>query len=511
MTFGITERVNVVWFKRDLRIMDHAPLWDAAQTGPVIPLYILEPEYWALPDTSYRQWSFIHDCLVDLNQGLEQLGSALIFRHGNVIKIMENLRAQFANFTLWSHEETGNDWTFKRDLMLKKWCQSHAIEWIELPSHGVVRRLKSRDTWSKIRNQRMSESTIQAPQYLRKTSSFISSDRLSPDLVYRNDDPISSPQKGGRSEGVKILKSFINDRSRNYLKTLSKPGISARHSSRLSTHIAYGTLSVREIEHQVKDSIDGLRQKNSSEAQNLIRNLEGFLSRLAWRCHFVQKLEQQPDIEIRCMHSAFEGMRDLYFKAEYLEAWKTGKTGYPLIDACMRSLIANGWINFRMRAMLVSFASYHLLLDWRNTAPYLARLFTDYEPGIHYSQMQMQSGITGINAVRIYNPIKQSIEHDPEGRFIRRYVPELSMISNQWIHEPWRIPEPLAQYPQPIVEHETAVRKARGLLAECWRSEGFRDRAAAINQKLGSRNRPAERHKVKKSAPQLAFDFGETS
>jgi len=168
------------------------------------------------------------------------------------------------------------------------------------------------------------------------------------------------------------------------------------------------------------------------------RNLSAFGSRLAWRCHFVQKIEDQPEIETNCMHPAFEGLREQAHNPAYFQAWATGQTGYPFIDACMRNLIAEGWITFRMRAMLVSFASYQLWLDWRVTGHHLARLFTDYEPGIHYSQLQMQSGVTGINAMRVYNPIKQSQEHDPKGTFILKWVPELRAIPSEYIHEPWK-------------------------------------------------------------------------
>jgi deoxyribodipyrimidine photo-lyase len=318
---------------------------------------------------------------------------------------------------------------------------------------------------------------------------------------------IGSVQKGGRSEGLKVLGSFLTDRSRKYMRTISKPGISARHCSRLSAHIAYGALSVKEVEQAVKAKIASIAGISGPNAASHRRDLSAFLSRLAWRCHFVQKLEQQPQIETRCMHPAFEGMREPHHNEEFFEAWKQGRTGYPLVDASMRSLHENGWINFRMRAMLVSFASYHLWLDWRVTAPFLAQLFTDYEPGIHYSQFQMQSGVTGINAIRMYAPVKQSRDHDPEGRFIRRYVPELSHVSPQWIHEPWRMNDPPADYPMPIVDHETAVRHARAEIAKRWKSEAFRDTAKGVARKLGSRAKQPSRKPWKPASRQLELEL----
>ena len=238
------------------------------------------------------------------------------------------------------------------------------------------------------------------------------------------------------------------------------------------------------------------------------RQLQAFRSRLAWRCHFVQKLEQQPSIETRCMHPAFEGMREAQHREDLFAAWRDGLTGYPLVDACMRSLQANGWITFRMRAMLVTFASYHLWLDWRRTAPVLARLFTDYEPGIHYSQFQMQSGVTGINAVRIYNPVKQSLDHETEGKFILRYLPELRGLPTAALHEPWLHHAPPRGYPSPVVEHEQAAREARRRMAPYWRGEGFRDQAREVHRKLGSRDRQRaalRRRKPLPAAPQLAL------
>ncbi len=499
---------QIIWFKRDLRVCDHVALAAAAGSGaPVIPLYVVEPDYWALPDVSQRHWHFIHDCLNDLRTELTALGAPLVVRIGAVGDVLEELRQHYGVFDLHSHEETGNAWTYKRDLAVSRWCQDNGVIWHEYPSHGVVRRLKNRDGWSKLRDARMATRLIAPPFILTGLPDIGLGDIPRKDDPLFESEPIFHVQKGGRGEALHVLNTFLHDRSRKYMMTISKPGVSARHCSRLSAHIAYGSLSVREIEQAVKARLIELKNIDRADAVAFRRNLNAFLSRLAWRCHFVQKLEQQPRIETHCMHSDFEGMRKPFHNEAYFEAWKSGNTGYPLVDACMRSLIQNGWINFRMRAMLVSFASYHLWLDWRVTAPYLARLFTDYEPGIHYSQFQMQSGVTGINAIRMYSPVKQSLDHDPEGKFIRRYVPELKDVSNQFIHEPWRLETPPQGYPTPIVDHASAIKFARAEIGKRWKGEGFRDAAKLVNAKLGSRNKQPKRAAAKKEKSQMEMDF----
>lgn len=162
-------------------------------------------------------------------------------------------------------------------------------------------------------------------------------------------------------------------------------------------------------------------------------------------------------MEFRCINPAHENLHGWNEKA--YERWSTGMTGYPFIDACMRSLNATKWINFRARAMLVSFASYALNLDWRRFAPHLARTFLDYEPGIHYSQLQMQSGTTFGSIPRIYNPIKQSLEKDPDGSFIRHWIPELRDLSTERLHHPLVVSH--GSYPAPIVPPEDLWRVMR--------------------------------------------------
>ncbi len=321
---------------------------------------------------------------------------------------------------------------------------------------------------------------------------------------------VGKVQRGGREEAIATLDSFLKLRGAHYLRAISKPGISDRHCSRISAHLAYGTLAVREVEQLTREKLRTLEGIEEDSAKYWRRNLIAFMSRLAWRCHFIQKLEQQPEIEFRSIHPAFDGMREPFHRDDFLEAWKTGQTGYPLVDACMRSLPQNGWITFRMRALIVSFASYHLWLDWRQTAPILAQLFTDYEPGIHYSQLQMQSGVTGINALRIYNPIKQSLDHDPQGSFIRSYIPELANVSNHWIHQPWLMDSPPKSYPRPIVDHIISTKRARLEISTRWKTSDFRQIAQSVNDKLGSRKKHTARSRrrtTENSSRQMTFNF----
>lgn len=490
--------IVITWFKRDLRITDHVALFTASKSKkPVLPLYIVEPDYWQQPFASRRQWSFIYDCLKELREDLKNIGMPLVARTGETIDIFNQLREDYNITDIFAHEETGNDWTYTRDKKVITWCKQHNINLHEFPSNGVVRRLKNRDDWTKIRNKRMFENLITTPKRLKKIQKIELGDIPSKDDKLFGAPLLGDVQQGGRIAALKTLNSFLQQRGHKYMAHISSPLMSDTYCSRLSPHLTWGSLSVREA---IKATQTRRQELDKDDQKYWRQNLNAFGSRLSWRCHFIQKIEDQPSIEYRCMHPAFEDMRDTEdFNKEYLDAWMTGQTGYPLIDACMRCLNHTGWITFRMRAMLVSFASYHLWLDWRITGHHLARVFTDYEPGIHYSQLQMQSGVTGINTLRIYNPIKQSQDQDPNGTFIRKWVPELKNVSDAWIHEPWKMDDKLQEhfkciigkdYPAPIVDHKQAVADARDKISEVRRKAGFKEDAGKVYQKLGSRKRP---------------------
>ena len=488
------EPLQVVWFKRDLRVVDHQPLLQASRAGAVLPLAVIEPQLWQQADASGRQWEFCAESLGELRAALALLGQTLVVRIGPVEEVLERARTQFGIAALWSHEETGNGWTYARDRRVAHWARQHAIPWIEIPQFGVIRRLGSRNGWARRWEERMAEAITPAPEALHPLAGIApGAIPCAADLGLR-EDSCPQRQRGGRQEALALLESFLIERGARYHRELSSPRTAFSSCSRLSAHLTWGTLSMRELVQAGRRRRDALKALPAGQRGEWLRALRGFDERLHWHCHFIQKLESQPDLEFRELHPLTAESEAC--DPEHLAAWAEGRTGLPFVDACMRALIATGWINFRMRAMLMSVASHHLNLPWRQSGLHLARLFVDYEPGIHWSQCQMQSGTTGINTIRIYNPIKQGQDHDPDGQLLRRWLPELRRVPLVHLHEPWTMAaisqERLScvlgiDYPRPIVEPTVAAREARERLWARRQQQGFHELADAIQDRHGSR------------------------
>jgi deoxyribodipyrimidine photo-lyase len=513
--------LQIVWFKRDLRLTDHWALSEASRHGPVLPLYVVEPELWHQPDSSARQWLFCRESLLELRAALAALGQPLVVRRGAVEQVLERVRRSCGIVALWSHEETGNGFTYARDLRVAAWARSHGIVWHEWAQFGVTRRLADRQGWARRWESRMAEPLTPEPRRLEPL------DGIEPGVIPSSEqldlapDPCPERQRGGRRAGLKLLESFLAQRSRGYASGLSSPAKAPLSCSRLSPHLSWGTLSLREVVQRTRTRSGELAA--DPQAGSWRRSLQRFDERLHWHCHFIQKLESQPSLEFRELHPLTAGLQRS--DPERLAAWSEGRSGLPFVDACMRSLIACGWINFRMRAMLMSVASHHLALPWRDSGLHLARLFVDYEPGIHWSQVQMQSGTTGINTIRIYNPIKQGRDHDPGGLFLRRWLPELAGVPEVHLHEPWNMDAATLErlgwdaerpYPLPIVDPLVAAAEARERLWALRRQSDFAAPAAAIQQRHGSRRSglPRSGRGRRRSAEpdpattQLSLEFG---
>ena len=506
--------IQLVWFKRDLRIDDHGPLAEAARRGPVLPVYVVEPEYWRQPDTSARHQAFLAEALASLDDALRGLGQGLWIERGEAVEVFARLHRRFVLAAVHAHEETGTDWTFARDRRVRAWCRQEGIACHETPQFGVVRGLPDRAGWAKQWESFMAGPQATTPKRLPLAVETDSAENPFDGVAAFDRRPTPGRQRGGIEAGEETLAGFLDARGRAYRGGISSPLSAQTAGSRLSPHIAYGTLGMRAIVQATRQRITRAREAGASDWAGSLRQFD---RRLHWHCHFIQKLEQRPDIEFRNMHRGFDGMREDAFDQAKFDAWAAGRTGYPLVDACMRFLIHTGWLNFRMRAMLMSFAGYHLWLHWREPALHLARLFTDYEPGIHYCQSQMQNGVTGINTLRIYNPVKQAHDQDPQGRFVRRWIPELAGVPGAAIFEPWKLGAldrarfGAAAYPEPIVDHLAAVRHARDRIAEVRKRPDFRAQADRVQHELGSRRaglprtRPVKKKKTASPSPQRSL------
>lgn len=480
------KNLQLVWFKRDLRIHDHAALSEAAKRGPVLPLYIIEPALWAQADVSSRHYDFLIECLKDLNQSLTDLGQPLIIRIGEAVNVLSQIHQEHNIEALWSHMETWNMWSYQRDLAVKAWAKERAVPWHEPRQFGVIRRIKSRDGWAAKWDRQMGAAQIPAPQTLTSLN-IESQDIPSASKLKIANSPCTQRQKGRRAIALEELQSFLYARGEYYQKEMSSPVTAYESCSRISPYISFGSISMRETYQAALSRAREIKSMPPGTKGKWPGAMRAFTARLHWHCHFMQKLEDEPEIEFHNMHRDYDGIREPDFNDQYFEAWKSGQTGYPIIDASMRALHQTGWINFRMRAMLVSFASYHLWLHWRKPSLFLAQQFLDYEPGIHYCQHQMQSGVTGINAIRIYSPIKQAIDQDPDGTFIKHWIPELRDVPLNFLHKVGHLHDLAPAYPKPIIHEASARKEAADKIYAVRKGGTHRQAADAVMDKHGSR------------------------
>lgn len=460
------EHINVVWLKRDLRLQDNEAISNALKSGKrTLLLYAFE--FILLNDEHYseRHFNFIRESIRDLNRQLLEHNTKILAVDCDIQSTFNLIQEFYKIDAIYSHVETGILVTYNRDKEFKRYCRNNFIQWKESKNNGVERGLVNRDNWFESwENYMNAELEVFQPDdgQLLAIDDIKTLEKVFTvaDLETPSDTPF---QKGGSSMGWKYANSFFDNRHEAYMTNISKPEASRSSCSRLSPYISWGNVSIRQVFQKGK----AVKAKSKNK-----KHISAFLSRLRWQAHFIQKFEMEHTMEQASVNKGYHKLKKS-ISEDYQKVWREGQTGFPLVDASMRCLVETGYVNFRMRAMLVSFFTHILWQPWQAASTHLSQQFLDFEPGIHFPQLQMQAGETGINNLRIYNPITNSLKHDPDSVFIKKWVPELAHLDTAFIHEPYLMTE-LEQglynfrlgedYPHPIVDIKENRKRASEIL-----------------------------------------------
>lgn len=451
--------MNIVWLKKDLRLTDHAPFYFAAAAQqPFVVLYCFEPALQAADSFDLRHWWAAWQSLVDMQHRLATYGLPLYIAYADAITVLAHLHKHQAIRTIWSHQETGIALTYERDQAVAQFCVQNGITWHQYAAEGIERGLKNRQGWDQRRRQTLRQATYE-PNFQLAVPAAIQPDNLPtadlpPDIS--KPAPPFVPDPDAPALGETAAWQWLHHLAQQYNQAkpsrLSQLNPTAPLTdAHLSAYLAYGNLSLRQILHFIRQ-------------QPHNRYWTTLSARLLQRNDLIQQFEMDWRMERENLNFAFNGIR-IKQNETYLAAWKSGTTGFPLIDAAMRCVRQTGYLPFRLRAATVAFLTQHLWLDWRKGgAAHLAQMLLDFEAGVHYPNCQQQALCTGSTAeVRVADPVKQARTLDPDAAFIRHWLPELRSLPPQLCHAPWLMTDLEQQlygfqmgkdYPLPIIQYE---------------------------------------------------------
>jgi deoxyribodipyrimidine photo-lyase len=439
---------TIVWFRRDLRIEDHEPLYRAVLRGSVIPVFVLDRALLHHPETATARVAFMLECLQSLDQNLRDRGGRLILRSGDPVLVLPQLLQEAAADRIYAYIDYERIYGRIRDARLNQvlTLQKAKIHWFE-PTAGTGNLMPYQD-YRAFWFTEMGRSQIPAPAQVLVPDNIFS--ESFPDLESLN---LKLDQKtipsGGTQAARRLLQDFLLEKTDRYYWQLSYP--SAEVTTGLSPYIKFGAISIRECYQTAQ-------RFNRSPDTRVKRSCQQVIDRLRWGSGFAQRFRYLPQLELRSLYSIFDEDGWAFEEAAY-QAWQTGQTGFPIIDAAARCLQATGgWkaLNFRVRAIYASFLSNLLGIDWRYGALHFMRHLIDGDCPIDHYQWAMQAGVTHCidkNWTRIYNPEQVAVDRcDPEGRFIKQWVPELAHLP------PEQLGMPLLSinYPTPILHYKSA-------------------------------------------------------
>jgi len=463
---------TIVWFRgKDLRVSDHAPLRDAAASGEVIPLFVLDPYFFAphrVREFPHRI-QFLLDSLATLDASLVRLGSRLLVVAGRSVDVVPRLASEWSADRVVAHrwvEPFARERDRRVGEALRDRFQLYEGETLLAP--GTLR-TQTGSPYTvftafarAFRRTAAIDEPLPAPKALPAVPPSVSGSTTAiptcQELGIRRNPAVL---EGGEHAARLRLERYLRDASDSYAANRDRMDLDG--TSRLSADIKFGTLSIRQVWHMV------------SEVQDATASGEAFLNELIWREFNYSTLWDRPELLERPFRAEFAGFPWRHDEQAW-QAWTAGKTGYPLIDASARQLLEEGFVHNRARMVSASFLSKHLLIDYRRGEAHYMKYLTDGDWAQNNAGWQWSAGC-GCDAqpyFRIFNPVIQGQRFDPTGEYVRRWVPELESVPTRYLHRPWDAPARVLQdarielektYPRPIVAHAFARERFLALAA----------------------------------------------
>jgi deoxyribodipyrimidine photo-lyase len=443
---------TIVWFRRDLRVFDHPPLARAARRGLVIPVFVFDRALLHHPETGPARVEFLLGALAALDADLRQLGGRLILRSGDPVQVLPELVRQSQAEGIYAHTDCERIYGRVRDARLNQALATAGmkIRWFDPP--GSLPELLPYPAYRRRWYEQMGEALAPCPPQVAVPPEVIGEPL--PGLAQLGHQADGKPIPAASTAAAQaLLQDFLEDKADRYYWQLSYPG--AEVTTGLSPHLKFGVMSVRQCVQTIRAQGDGGDPRRRRSHQQLI-------SRLRWGQGFGQRFRYLPQLELRSLYRIFDE-EGWAFDPDLYQAWQTGHTGFPIVDAAARCLQATGGylaLNFRSRAIYASFLSNLMGMDWRYGALHFMRHLIDGDCPIDHYQWAMQAGVTHCvdkTWTRIYNPGQAAVDRcDPEGQFIKRWLPELADLPPQQLGNPPRRPT----YPAPILDYK-AARKRR--------------------------------------------------
>ncbi len=454
----------LVWFRRDLRDFDHAALYHALKSSSqVYCVFIFDSEILnKLENKTDRRVEFIWESVRELKAALQKNGGDLIVRHGDARKLIPEIALQANIHAVYANRDYEPD-AVARDAEVAKTLAEHNIEFHDFKDQVIFEKdeilslsAKPYSVFTPYKNAHLKKlddfylKPYPVDSYIHNLAQINRSELMSLEAMgFARTNLAEMLLPTGMRGGKQLLEDF-EDRMYQYKDARNFPAV--KGVSYLSVHLRFGTVSIRHLARQARNRMDIGSQT--------------WLSELIWRDFYFQILHHNPQIAAGKAYKAeFENL-PFPNNQTLFKAWCEGKTGYPLIDAAMRQINQTGFMHNRLRMVAASFLVKDLLIDWRWGERYFAENLIDFDLSANNGGWQWAAS-TGCDAqpwFRIFNPITQSEKFDPQGKFIRKYVTELSQCSDKEIHAPWQIP-PLRQqsidivigkdYPAPVVDHAT--------------------------------------------------------